>query len=104
MSGDIVAYINSDDYFLPGAFDRVMEVFDTTDATFVAGAVLDIDDDGHLAEMGVWRPEPPSRYEDFPRGRHWLSRAVLPAPVVGVLAPRDIRAKWAVPARHALRL
>src|SRR5262249_3949890 len=59
-SGDIVAYINSDDYFLPGSFERALEVFGRRpDAGYVAGAVLDIDDDGHLTEMGVWRPEPP---------------------------------------------
>ncbi len=36
-SGEIVAYINSDDYFLPGAFDRALEVFEEQpDAKYVA--------------------------------------------------------------------
>ena len=56
-SGEIVAYINSDDYFLPGAFDRAIEVFEQQpDAKYVAGAVLDLDDDGHLTEMGGLAP------------------------------------------------
>ncbi len=71
-SGEIVAYINSDDYFLPGAFDRAIGLFESTDAMYVGGAVLDLDTDGRLTEIGVWRPEPPERYErQFPRGRQW---------------------------------
>ncbi|HSD22926.1 MAG TPA: glycosyltransferase family 2 protein [Solirubrobacterales bacterium] len=71
-SGEIVAYINSDDYFLPGAFDRAVEVLESTEADYIGAAVLDLDTDGRLTEMGVWRPEPPRRYEEhFPRGRQW---------------------------------
>jgi glycosyltransferase involved in cell wall biosynthesis/SAM-dependent methyltransferase len=70
-SGEIVAYINSDDYYLPGAFDRAMELFEGSSATYVAGAVLDLDTHGHLTEIAVWRPEPPQRYERFPKGRQW---------------------------------
>ena len=69
--GEIVSYINSDDYFLPGAFERALELFAASEATYVAGAVLDLDTDGHLTEIGVWRPEPPARYERFPKGRQW---------------------------------
>ena len=69
--GEIVSYINSDDYFLPGAFERALELFAASEATYVAGAVLDLDTDGHLTEIGVWRPEPPERYERFPKGRQW---------------------------------
>jgi glycosyltransferase involved in cell wall biosynthesis len=40
-SGEIVAYINSDDYYLPGAFERAVEAFGRTDRKWVAGASLD---------------------------------------------------------------
>lgn len=90
-SGDIVAYINSDDYFLPGSFERALEVFGRRpDAGYVAGAVLDIDDDGHLTEMGVWRPEPPSRYERWPRGRHWWLIAPFYLPQSSVFWRREL--------------
>jgi glycosyltransferase involved in cell wall biosynthesis len=71
-SGEIVAYINSDDYFLPGAFDRAIDLLESTNAAYLGGAVLDLDTNGRLTEIGVWRPEPPERYEEhFPRGRQW---------------------------------
>ena len=69
--GDIVAYINSDDYYLPGAFERALGVFASTPAAYVGAAVLDIEDTGRLTELGGWRPEMPEFYEEFPRGRHW---------------------------------
>src|SRR5436189_272371 len=31
-TGDVVAYINSDDYFLPGAFATAMDLFEKTNA------------------------------------------------------------------------
>lgn len=90
-TGEIVAYINSDDYFLPGAFDRAIEVFtQQPDAKYVAGAVLDVDDEGHLTEMGAWRPEPPSRYERFPRGRHWWVIAPFYLPQSSVFWRREL--------------
>lgn len=70
-SGEVVAYINSDDYYLQGAFDRAIELLESTGAMYVGGAVLDLDTDGHLTDIAVWRPEPPERYEDFPSGRQW---------------------------------
>jgi glycosyltransferase involved in cell wall biosynthesis len=91
ISGEIVAYINSDDYFLPGAFERALEVFEQhPDARYVAGAVLDLDDDGHLTEMGAWRPEPPSRYERWPRGRQWWVVAPFYLPQSSVFWRREL--------------
>jgi glycosyltransferase involved in cell wall biosynthesis len=37
-TGDIVAYINSDDYYLPGAFDAALPLFADADVRWVAGA------------------------------------------------------------------
>jgi glycosyltransferase involved in cell wall biosynthesis len=89
-TGEIVAYLNSDDYYLPGAFERAIDVFDRTDAMCVAGAVLDLDDRGHLTDMGVWRPEPPERYEDFPPGRHWWLIAPFYLPQSSVFWRREV--------------
>lgn len=63
-TGDIVAYINSDDYYLPGAFDEVTRAFERgPDRRWVVGACrFEYDDDRPPV---VWRPEPP------PRKRHW---------------------------------
>jgi glycosyltransferase involved in cell wall biosynthesis len=89
-TGEIVAYINSDDYYLPGAFERAVEVFQETDATYVGGAVLDLDTEGHVTKLGVWRPEPPSRYEKFPRGRHWWLIAPFYLPQSSVFWRREV--------------
>ena len=60
------------------------------DAKYVAGAVLDLDDDGHLTEMGAWRPEPPSRYERWPRGRQWWVIAPFYLPQSSVFWRREL--------------
>jgi glycosyltransferase involved in cell wall biosynthesis len=70
-SGEIVAYINSDDYYLPGAFDTVIECFERTDRRWVAGAAVDIAEGDPPVELGVWQPDPPSASEGPLGGRHW---------------------------------
>jgi glycosyltransferase involved in cell wall biosynthesis len=62
-TGDIVAYINSDDYYLPGAFDRAAELFDRSGARWVVGACRFEYADGTY--WTTWIPELPTR------GRHW---------------------------------
>jgi glycosyltransferase involved in cell wall biosynthesis len=63
-TGDIVAYINSDDYYAPGAFERAIRAFEAQpQSRWVVGACRFEYDDGR--EPVVWAPEPP------PRGRHW---------------------------------
>jgi glycosyltransferase involved in cell wall biosynthesis len=88
--GEIVAYINSDDWFLPGAFDRAIEVLEQSGAGYVGGAVLDLDIEGHLTKMGAWRPEPPVRYERFPKGRHWWLIAPFYLPQSSVFWRREL--------------
>ena len=70
-TGDVIAYINSDDYYMPGAFDTALATLDESGAEWVAGAARIVDEhDQPLRE--VWRPEPPSVGElVWPRGRHW---------------------------------
>jgi glycosyltransferase involved in cell wall biosynthesis len=62
-TGDVVAYINSDDYYLPGAFDAAIEALERTDALWAVGAARFVDADDRVTE--VWRPQPP------PKRRHW---------------------------------
>jgi glycosyltransferase involved in cell wall biosynthesis len=63
VTGEIVAYINSDDYYLPGAFDSAVRALAGSEALWAVGAARFVDSDGRLTE--VWRPEQP------PSARHW---------------------------------
>jgi glycosyltransferase involved in cell wall biosynthesis len=56
-TGDVVAYINSDDWYLPGAFDHAIGALGQGSASWVAGAARFVDAEGNLTH--VWRPEPP---------------------------------------------
>ena len=69
--GEIVAYLNSDDYYLPGALTTVAEAFARTERRWVAGAAVDIAEGEPPLELGVWQPDPPPACERRPRGRHW---------------------------------
>jgi glycosyltransferase involved in cell wall biosynthesis len=64
-TGDIVAFINSDDHYLPGAFEKVVALFERTGARWIVGACRYVFEDGSLME--VWKPELPTS----PRHR-WL--------------------------------
>jgi glycosyltransferase involved in cell wall biosynthesis len=66
-TGDVVGYVNSDDYLLPGALRRVAETFAATDATWVSGACRFVDADDRLDH--VWRPT-------LPQGRRfsWMQQ------------------------------
>lgn len=62
-SGDIVAYINSDDYYLPGAFDAAVDSLERSEALWTVGHCRFVDADDRLDH--VWVPR-------LPRGgRHW---------------------------------
>jgi glycosyltransferase involved in cell wall biosynthesis len=71
-SGEFVAYVNSDDYFLPGAFERAIRALrKNPSASWVAGGALDVEEGDPPRITRVWRPKPPSRSEGRIRGRHW---------------------------------
>lgn len=70
-SGDIVAYINSDDYYLPGAIDKALETLERSGATWVAGASKEVDEHDQPVGIGEWWPSMPSECEDLVHGRHW---------------------------------
>jgi glycosyltransferase involved in cell wall biosynthesis len=76
--GEIVAYLNSDDYYLPGSLERVADAFERTDRCWLAGAGLDLDEHGRPAgtpgtdDSGTIRPTLPYRWEwSWPKGRQW---------------------------------
>jgi glycosyltransferase involved in cell wall biosynthesis len=56
-TGEVVAYINSDDYYLPGSFDAGLAALERSDARWVAGTCHYVDTDDNL--LDVWEPGPP---------------------------------------------
>ncbi|HJQ75038.1 MAG TPA: glycosyltransferase family 2 protein [Gaiellaceae bacterium] len=56
-TGDVVAYINSDDYYLPGAFDAALPLFADPEVRWVAGATEYRAADGTLERL--WIPRRP---------------------------------------------
>src|SRR2546423_4497847 len=56
-TGDLVAYINSDDWYLPGAFEHAMRALERSGASWVVGAARFVDENRELTH--VWHPELP---------------------------------------------
>jgi glycosyltransferase involved in cell wall biosynthesis len=56
-TGDVIAYINSDDYYLPGAFEAALPLFEDPDVRWVAGATEYRETDGALETL--WLPRRP---------------------------------------------
>jgi glycosyltransferase involved in cell wall biosynthesis len=67
--GEIVAYINSDDYYLPGAFERALAVLEDSGAGWMAGASRFVEEDG--TEIEVWLPRPPDSVEGRGGRERW---------------------------------
>jgi glycosyltransferase involved in cell wall biosynthesis len=57
-TGDVVAYVNSDDYLLPGALAEAAAVLEATGASWMAGACRFVDGDTGAVDH-VWRPQLP---------------------------------------------
>jgi glycosyltransferase involved in cell wall biosynthesis len=70
-SGEIVAYLNSDDYFLPGALETAVAHLQNGGRSWVAGGALDVEEGDPPKRLRVWRPKPPTYCEGWPAGRHW---------------------------------
>jgi glycosyltransferase involved in cell wall biosynthesis len=70
-TGEIVAYLNSDDYFLPGAFDTAVSALERSRRSWVAGGAFDVEEGDPPKRLRVWRPKPPTYCEGRMRGRHW---------------------------------
>jgi glycosyltransferase involved in cell wall biosynthesis len=58
-TGEYVAYINSDDWFLPGAFGTAVDALERSGARWVVGACRFEGDTGRTID--VWHPELPTR-------------------------------------------
>jgi glycosyltransferase involved in cell wall biosynthesis len=52
-TGEVIAYINSDDYYLPGAFDAALPLFEDPSVRWVAGATEYREVDGALRSLLV---------------------------------------------------
>lgn len=57
-TGDVIAYINSDDYYLPGAFEAALPYFEDESVRWVAGACEYREEDGTLETL--WLPRQPT--------------------------------------------
>jgi glycosyltransferase involved in cell wall biosynthesis len=62
-TGNVIAYINSDDYYLPGAFDAAVAALERSDTLWVVGSARFVDANDRLSH--VWEPHLPRN------GRHW---------------------------------
>jgi glycosyltransferase involved in cell wall biosynthesis len=62
-TGDVIAYLNSDDYYLPGAFETAIGALERSDASWVAGAAINVDENDRPGPNPVegpeWIPKPP---------------------------------------------
>src|ERR1044072_4330411 len=47
VDGDIVAYMNSDDYYLPVAFEKAVAALQVLDAIRMSGGALNVDAEGN---------------------------------------------------------
>jgi glycosyltransferase involved in cell wall biosynthesis len=56
-TGEVIAYINSDDYYLPGAFEAALPFFEDPNVRWVAGTTEYREADGRLETL--WIPSPP---------------------------------------------
>jgi glycosyltransferase involved in cell wall biosynthesis len=60
-TGDVVTYINSDDYYLPGAFNAAIEALEVhREAQWAVGAARFVDADGEFME--TWHARAPGRH------------------------------------------
>jgi glycosyltransferase involved in cell wall biosynthesis len=81
-TGDVVAYINSDDYYLPGAFEKAMKALEASDKTWMAGAARFVDADDNFREL--WSPYLPAG------GPQWWILAPWGVPQVATFWRRDV--------------
>jgi glycosyltransferase involved in cell wall biosynthesis len=67
VTGDIVAYMNTDDYYQPGTFSAITEIFNKyPDVEWLTGMHLFYNDKGSI--MGTWLP--------FKYDRDWIQKGM----------------------------
>jgi glycosyltransferase involved in cell wall biosynthesis len=82
-TGDIVAYINSDDYYLPGAFERAVGALATSDRRWAVGSCRYAG-----SEDRVWHPRMPRG------GRQWWLLDPWGVPQAATFWRRDVFAEF----------
>jgi glycosyltransferase involved in cell wall biosynthesis len=75
--GEIVAYVNSDDYYLAGGFEKALGALQRSGASWVAGAAYDVYE-GADGPSRLFRAQAPSELEGPLPGRHWWMLRALP--------------------------
>ena len=105
-SGEVVAYLNSDDYYLPEAFNSAIAALEQTERSWVAGPTVVMFEgrDGPPKDFGILRPEEPASVEHLPRGRHWWVLVPWQVHQPGAFGGDRSSPSWACSARHALRV
>lgn len=86
-TGDVIAYINSDDYYLPGAFAAAMPHFDDPAVRWVAGATEYRSEAGELERL--WLPQRPEG-----RRARWARRGPWYVPQASSFWRRDVFAEF----------
>jgi glycosyltransferase involved in cell wall biosynthesis len=74
-TGDVVAYLNSDDYYLPGAFETALGALERNGASWVAGAAINVDEHDRPRDTAlgpVWVPTLPDHDPYRPSERYGL--------------------------------
>lgn len=89
-SGEIVAYLNSDDYYLPDAFQTAVGELGRSRARWVAGASVDVDEGYPPVAPGIWQPQHPSEFEGLLPGRHWWMLRVWCVPQPSAFWRREL--------------
>jgi glycosyltransferase involved in cell wall biosynthesis len=90
-TGDVIAYINSDDYYLPGAFDKAIGALESSGASWVAGGVFNHDENGD--PNPIFGPETPPVWpysQGRGEGRHWLVAVPWGTPQAGAFWRREL--------------
>jgi glycosyltransferase involved in cell wall biosynthesis len=82
-TGDVIAYINSDDYYLPGAFKTAMTTLGATGARWIAGACRYVHSDSGVTKT-VWEPRLPNS------SRQWWMLGPWGVPQASTFWRRDL--------------
>lgn len=64
-TGEVIAYLNSDDLYLPGSLEAAYSALTASDASWVSGSCRFVDEDHRTYD--VWHPQPPP-----PRRHAWI--------------------------------
>lgn len=107
-TGDVVAYLNSDDYYLPGALAVVSRWWENRSAAspkWLAGSADFVDE--HAGSQGIWYPDPPPRDPVILLGHPWATpqpSSFWARELFGRLGPLRADLKYVMDAEWMVRL